>query len=1084
MMKATYTLALLLFCVAQLSYAQQLTREKDPYLENPNMIQENKMDTRVQFGVYKTEQEAIKNDLEASQNFQSLNGTWKFKFVKSPAERPKDFYKNKYDVSSWDDITVPGNWEVQGFGIPIYTNHPHEFADWRNDDYTDLRKAQPPYVPQNYNPVGSYKRTFNVNADWKNEEVILHIGAIKSAAFIYVNGKKVGYTQGSKLPSEFNITEYLTDGENTVAFEVYRWSDASYLECQDFWRISGIERDVYLLAQPKTAINDIKVVSTLENNYKDGAFDLEVELAKATTQKENINLMYKLMEGSKVVAKGDQGILLDKKGKSTYKFDQEVLKNVNAWSAENPSLYTLLLTLKNENNEVIMTTSQRIGFKITEIKDGMMLVNGQPILLKGVNLHEHNPETGHYMTKELMRKDFELMKQYNVNAVRTSHYPQPEYWYDLCAEYGIYIIDEANIESHGMGYNLAKGRSLGNTPSYELAHVDRIRRMYERDKNYACIIGWSLGNEAGNGYNFYQGYKYLKSVDNRPVQYERAGLEWNTDIYVPMYPGVEYIEKYAKENTDRPLIMCEYEHSMGNSTGNMIDYWNVIEKYDNLQGGFIWDWVDQGLLVTKDDGKKMYAFGGDFGPDNVPTDGNFLMNGVINANRTVHPALHEVKKQYQNVKFTDVDLSKGIVAVKNWNYFIDLSKYNVVATVKADGKIIKKFPIRTLKTAPNSTEEITFDVSGIKPQQNTEYFLNISVQQKEAEPFLPRGFEVAKQQFKLPIYRKAATKLPAFAALKVVNSEAEVKVSNGTVTVEFDRARGTISTYKVNGVSFLNEGNGPKPTFWRPIIDNDYGNKMDVKNINWKRATLEAKVKNVEVQELAKGKVQIDVTFDLGEINTTCSVAYLVYGNGVIDVKANLVGKEDLPDLPRFGLVMELKEQFNNFTYYGRGPWENYIDRNDGASVDVYSSTVAEQFFAYERPQENGYKTDIKWAALADKSGNGLMFSSTENLGTSALHYRAVDLDARAGYEYPEVRLENRHDSDVSPQKMVEWHIDYKQRGVAGTDSWYSMPLEQYIIPATQSITYNFTLKPFKTTSVTKKVRLSKTQYNTNSRPL
>lgn len=1075
MRKKLINLMIAICATFSFAYAQNVTRTPHPYIENPNMIQENKKDTRVNLGVFDTQEEAKANQFESSKNYKSLNGIWKFNYVENPNDRPKDFYKESYDVSQWDDIKVPSNWEVEGYGTPIYTNHPHEFADWRNDDYTDLRKAQPPYVPTDYNPVGSFKRGFELDNEWSEKETILHIGAIKSAAFIYVNGEKVGYTQGSKLPSEFNVTDFLKKGKNTVSFEVYRWSDASYLECQDFWRISGIERDVYLISRPKTSINDIGVISTLENNYNDGVLNVEVEIEKTQSNKEDITLEYTLVDikTNKNIISKSVNAKVEKIGKEILKFEDFSIKNVKKWSAEEPNLYQLIFTLKAAD-KVVMTTSQKIGFRTSEIKGGLLLVNGKPIKIKGVNLHEHNAETGHVMTKELMRKDLELMKQFNVNAVRTSHYPQPEYWYDLCDEYGIYIIDEANIESHGMGYNLAKGKSLGNTPSYELAHVDRIRRMYQRDKNYACVIGWSLGNEAGNGYNFYKGYQYLKSVDDRPVQYERAGLEWNTDIYVPMYPGVEYIEKYAQEYKDRPLIMCEYEHSMGNSTGNFKDYWDVIEKYDNLQGGFIWDWVDQGIKTVREDGKVIYAFGGDYGPENVPTDGNFLLNGVVNSDRTPQPALYEVKKQYQNVKFNAVDLEKGKIEVKNWNYFIGLDKYILKATITADGNVVKQFTAKDLQTAPEATEILTYDVNAINVQPNTEYFLNLSLQLKDSEPYLSQGFEVAKEQFLLPktiIKEVAKVKLPD---LKLEEKTNQIIISNKKVNIIFNKEEGVITDYTVNRISFINEGKGPKPTFWRAIVDNDYGNKMDIKNIGWKKASYASTVDNISAVKIDQGSIEVVVNFDLSDIGTKSAVRYVVNGDGSINVTAKLKGKEGLPDLPRFGVVMELKEQFNQFTYYGRGPFENYIDRNDAANIDVYESTVEKQFVAYERPQENGYKTDVKWASLSDKSGNGLLFTSNMNLGTSALHYKTRDLDARKGYEYPEVRLENRHNSDVNPKPLVEWHIDYKQRGVAGTDSWYSMPLDHYVISSEEDIEYHFLLQPFKTKLNKEKVKLSK----------
>ncbi|MEH0153523.1 glycoside hydrolase family 2 TIM barrel-domain containing protein [Limibacter armeniacum] len=1067
-------------CFTMGSTVAQQTRLPHPDLENPNVVQHNKEKARASFMVYSDLVKAKSNDYKSSANYLSLNGIWKFNIAHNPKERPADFYKDNYDVSGWGDIKVPANWEIEGYGIPVYTNHHFEFADPRSNGFTEMPKPNPPFVPQTYNPVGSYKRTFELPADWDGREVFLHIGAIKSAAYIWVNGEKVGYTQGSKTPSEFDLTPCLKKGQNSIAFEVYRWSDASYLEAQDFWRLSGIERDVYLIAAPKVRIRDFAAITNLTNNYTDGTFDLTVDITNHLVKGQKIELQYELYEGKEVTASsspihsGSKVLEINGAQESSVQFTADV-KDAKVWSAETPNLYTVLLKLKDKKGKELMVTSTRVGFRSSEIKGGQLLVNGKPILIKGVNLHEHNPETGHVVTEEIMRKDIELMKQMNVNAVRTSHYPQQRRWYELCDEYGLYVFDEANIESHGMYYGLHKGGTLGNNPEWEKAHMDRTVSMFERDKNHACVIGWSLGNEAGNGYNFYMTYKWLKSQDSRPVSSERALKEWNTDIYFPMYESPAQIEAYAKKYTDRPLILCEYAHSMGNSSGHLKEYWNLIEQYPNLQGGFIWDWVDQGLLKKDENGNEFFAYGGDYGPDNVPTDGNFLCNGIITPDRKYHPTAFEIKKAYQNIKFEEKDLSNGVITIRNLDFFRGADGYILKASIKADGKIVKQFSDQPLKIEPQMNEALRFDLKDLTIMPNTEYFLDLSVVTADAAPFIPQGFEVAADQFRLPIFKSEAVKQSELAALNVSEKGNILTIGNEQVKWVFDKQKGTFTAYSFNGVAYLKEEQGLKPHFWRSMNDNDFGNRMDKEKIQWKKATLEQTVQSFSYKELEQGKVKVTVVFALTGTETSFTSEYIAFGNGTLQVTGTLHGKENQLDIPRVGMNMVLDRQFENFQYFGRGPWENYSDRNDAAKVDLYASKASDQYVPYIRPQDNGYKTDIRWMALTNQDGKGLLaVANNKALSGSALPYLWSDFDAAKGYEYPEVRLVNQHTNDIVKRDLVEWFIDFKQRGVGGIDSWYSKTLAAYQINAEQDLSYQFTLVPIQSSTsddILKKVK-------------
>jgi len=1011
--------------------------------ENHQVVGVNKLPAHVNVVPYSTFVEALAGEKEKSPFYHSLNGNWKFNWVKSPAQRPVDFYNPEFDVSSWDEIPVPSNWELQGYGIPIYVNIPYE---WTTD-------PQPPAVPHDYNPVGSYRTNFTIPENWKGREVILHFGAVKSAMYAWVNGEKVGYSQGSKLPAEFNITPFLKKGENMLAVEVYRWSDGSYLECQDFWRISGIERDVYLWSPPKVSIYDYFAKATLNGDYKTGKLDLEVQVkyfGKKKKEKEFVLEMVLLDDGIKIKSLQRSFVLSDS-GTFEIAFDARV-ENCKTWSAETPHLYTLVLELKDEKGNSLEFLSSKIGFRSSEIKNGQLLVNGVPVMIKGVNRHEHDELTGHVISKESMLKDVVLIKQNNINAVRTSHYPNDPYWYQLCDQFGIYLVDEANIESHGMGYN--PNRTLGNNPNWEKAHLDRIERMVERDKNHPSVIIWSMGNEAGDGVNFVAGSDWIHQRDpSRPVHYERALKNEHIDIYSPMYASIGYIEAYAKTKPSRPLILCEYAHSMGNSTGNLQDYWDVIEKYDALQGGFIWDWVDQGLVKYDKYGQKYWVYGGDFGSPDTPSDGNFCLNGIVNPDRSPHPALEEVKKVYQFIGIKETDLSKGEFTLTNKYDFTNLDKFDLDWEVKANGKKIQTGKINDLSLEPHQSKTIYVPLDMMEFEAGKEYLLNFSLKVKHAQPLLPEGYEVAKDQFILGhrklVRRINIQKLPG---LTIEEKNNNVKVEGQGFEVGFNSKTGMLNRYVVGKEVYIEKE--IVPNFWRAPTDNDFGNRMDQRQAIWRNAGKNLKLLKFEVHHSNNAVVRVNSEFEVIDARSELVMNYQVYGNGEVIVEMQLKpGLEGLPDLPRFGMQVELSEGFFKLMYYGRGPHENYCDRNTSAFLDLYRSSVAEQYFPYIRPQENGYKTDARWMVLENRQGAGVIFKSGNSFSFSALNFSTDDLDQLTKENY-------RHTPDLNMHKTTFVNIDLKQMGVGGDNSWGAQPHKQYTLPAKEH-KFSFSLRPF-----------------------
>jgi beta-galactosidase len=1088
MIKKISIFTLFIFCLTAYSQEKDPIKDYKYYIENEQVISENKEPAHASFSSFTSEENALSSK---PQFHKSLNGIWKFNWVKNPKDRPTQFMKSDFDASNWDDIKVPSNWEVEGFGVPIYANHQYEFTSYKAMIAEDMKLVDSIYpknpgdVPDNYNPVGSYHRDFKIDEDWGNKELFLHIGAMKSGGFVWLNGEYIGYSQGSKLPAEFNITKAAKTGKNTIAIQIFRWTDGSYLECQDFWRISGIERDVFIYARPKIRIKDFEVTSTLDKGYENGLLNIDIDLKNHNPKNNKLEVSYKLLDGNTVISIGENKVQINKFQEASTSF-KTAIPNVKPWSAEHPNLFTLVLETKDSKGKTIEISRTKIGFRSIEIKNGLLLVNGQRITIKGVNTQETDPETGHVMSEEMIMKDIKLWKENNINAVRLSHYPRGRRFYELCDEYGLYVVDEANIESHGMYYGKY---SLAKNPSWENAHVDRMVRMVERDKNHPSVIIWSMGNEAGNGVNFFKGYDVIKANDNtkRPVQYERPykdydeslyDMDSNTDIIVPQYPSPARFEEVGKSKTDRPYIPSEYAHAMGNSTGNFQDYWDIIEQYDNLQGGFIWDWVDQSIWKTNEKGERYYAYGGDYG-ENMPTDNTFLNNGIVFPDRTPQPALYEVKKVHEYINFKDKGINQHNelrVLVENLYDFTNLDQFDFKAEIKADGKVLQTINIDDISVETHTGKLIRIPLKNITFQDNTEYFVEFSATTKKEWGILSEGFEVAHEQIPLTSkFKKIISESEAITNLNVQNNQDQVTVSNEHLSLVFDKNEGRITSYLINGTELLKDENGPKPNFWRAVTDNDFGNQMDEKNIEWKQASLESTVKYFDYKILKNGSIVLDVTFHLTGVETTFTTNYTIFENGVVHIKNTLDETTYEGDIPRIGMRLQLPKTYENLSYFGRGPWENYQDRKASAFVDVYNSKVSEQYVPYIRPQDNGYKTDTRWIAVSNEQNNGLLFvSDSENhLSFSALHMENEDFDTTSGLDYKNSN-KSKHTIDIKEKDLVQLNIDLGQRGVAGDDSWSSKPMEKYQFKGNQSHTYSFFMIPFENKTVDDFINFSK----------
>ncbi len=1008
------------------SYGQNKQNE----WENPAIVERNKEYGHADFIAYSQVSEARLDDFSRSPFYQSLNGTWKFSFVNKPSDRQLEFFKADLDDSNWSEIQVPSNWEIEGFGIPIYTNIVYPFP------------ANPPYVDNEYNPVGTYRRTFELSKDWNEKEVILNLSSVSGYALVYVNGQEVGMTKVAKSPSEFNVTKHLKKGTNSIAIQVFRWHDGSYLEDQDFWRLSGLEQDVYLYALPKVAVWDFFLKAGLDETYTNGRFSANVQL-RSFDVKEQFSGSIKL---EIIEAGGTQPVFSEEKSFNTteelVKFSANI-PGIERWSAETPNLYDCVITLKDQEGAVSMITSEQIGFRTVEVKDAQLLINGVDVLVKGVNLHIHDDVTGHVPTRETMMKDILLMKQNNINAVRTSHYPQSPLWYKLCDKYGLYLIDEANIETHGMGAEYQNWFDKGKHPAYlkewAPAHLDRIQRLVERDKNHPSVIIWSMGNECGNGPVFHDAYKWIKERDNtRLVSFEQAGENENTDIVSPMYPSMTNMKKYA-DATDktRPYIMCEYSHAMGNSNGNFKEYWDVILNSKHMQGGFVWDWVDQGIK-SQDENGTYWAYGGDLGGLNLQHDENFCANGLISANRVPHPGLEEVKKVYQNIQFGWDDKSKSL-SLRNLFDFTDLDEFEFKWELFMNGHLqtTRSFKV---EAAAHSTTSVKVKLP--KMESGQEYYINVFAYTKVATAMIPSGHEIAREQI---LISDSLDPVPSSEGKLIVETNGDkISFVAGTINGEFDKKKGEFSFLKLEGKQLVRM---PEPYFWRAPVDNDFGNRMPEKSGVWKTAHVNRVVRQVEVAEQVEDGLPISVTYELQDLGVPYQIDYLIRNDGSIKVTSSLdLSGKRLPEIPRFGMRMFLPGSYDNVKYYGRGPEENYSDRKSAAFLGIWEHKVSEQRMPYIRPQEYGNHTDLRWLKVSDDEGNTYTIHGLQPFNFSALNLKTEDLD-------PGLTKKQQHPTDLRYSDLVTLHIDLAQRGVGGDNSWGAMPHECYRLEAN---TYNY----------------------------
>ncbi|MBE7169046.1 MAG: DUF4981 domain-containing protein [Williamsia sp.] len=1031
------------FCFIGLFFQLALFAQ-NPDWENPALVQQGQEPPHPSFVLFANKQDALSDEYSRSSWYQSLHGSWKFTYTDRAANRIMDFYKSDLDESRWSNTTVPSNWELQGFGVPIYTNITYPFP--RN----------PPLVGEN-NPVGTYRKHFTIPDSWNDKEVLLHFGSVSGCAFVWVNGRKVGMSKASKTPAEYNITPYLQKGDNVLAVQVFRWHDGSYLEDQDFWRLSGIERDVYVYAVPKLTLWDYFIRGGLDNQYKNGLLQADLTLRSFPgngLKAGSVELTIQDADGKNIYTRNQAFVVKDS---MTGLHFTGTIANPAKWTAETPNLYDCVITLKDGEGKTIGVTAIKLGFRSVEIKNAQLLVNGVPVYVHGVNRHEHDDVTGHVTSKELMLKDIRLMKELNINAVRLSHYPNNELWYKLCDQYGLYLVDEANIETHGMGAELQGGFDKTRHPAYlplwYNAYMDRIKRMVERDKNHASIIIWSLGNETGNGPVFHDGYTWIKQYDkSRPVQFEQAGEDWNTDIVCPMYPGIGNMKRYAADTSKkRPYIMCEYSHAMGNSNGNFDEYWDIIRSSPRMQGGFIWDWVDQGIKTQDANGKTFWAYGGDLGGFYQQNDENGVADGIISSDRRPDPGAYEVKKGYQNILFLSSDISRGSLTIKNEFSFTDLNQYNFKWELVQNGRVVKTGDFK-ISVAPRQQKDITLQIPLMKSLPGTEYYLNVYAYSIAPASMLPAGFEVAKEQFKFAgdYFGREAVKGNDLA---VTTDGDRVSFKAGNLQGEFNKREGRFTRYGIDNNA--RGANLPEPYFWRAPTDNDFGNGMPERLGIWRTAHAGRQLKSVTVGEKSDSGLAIKVQYEL-VIGVPYTVDYLVQNDGALKITGSIdMSGHNLPELPRFGMRMQLPGRYDSLSYYGRGPWENYTDRKSASFIGLYADRVENQFYTgYIRPQESGNHTDVRWFTLTDEAGNGWRFEGVQPIAFTAINHSVEDID-------PGLTKKQQHPTDLHPRNNVFLHIDLAQRGLGGDDSWGRLPHDPYRLTAKQ-YTYSFIMRPVK----------------------
>lgn len=1009
--------------------------------ENQRVNQLNREPIHAHFVPYASEKGALQKDASAERRH-SLNGIWKFYFAKNPSERPVSFYEAGFDVSGWKDIEVPGSWELQGFDAPIYTDTRYPFP------------AKPPYVPHDYNPVGSYVTTFTVPDDFRGKEILLHFGGVESAYYCWVNGQPVGYSEDSRLPSEFLINKYLKPGENKLAVEVYRYSDGSYLEGQDYWKYSGIERNVMLIARPEVRIRDFEVKADLTRGYQDGALDITVTLDNRRSVK-GTTIQLKVLDGTQEIAAAR---LTAQSKTDTLLTFSKLFPDVKRWTAETPNLYTLVVNTLDSRGRLTESFTQRFGFRKVEIKNGMLMVNGTPILIKGVNRHEHDMHRGRSISVESMVEDIRLMKQFNINAVRCCHYPNYEEWYELCNEYGLYLVDEANIESHGMEAH--PDGTLANMDGWDIPFMERMERMVERDKNCTAIITWSLGNESGYGKHFETIYQWAKERDgSRPVQYEGGGVKGMSDIFCPMYGRIWLLRQWANQRQERPLILCEYAHAMGNSVGNLNDYWDLIYKYDNLQGGFIWDWVDQTFAIRDDKGKDVWAYGGDMGFVGIVNDSNFCANGLVAADRSLHPHIWEVKKVYQYMDFEGVPFSSNQVKITNRHDFLTSNVYAYTWMIKSNGKVLQEGSLDVPEIAPHQSAVVSVPLSAITPVPGQEYFLHLYARTGEETPLVPKGHLAASGQWALPVGDRNAVlsaerTISSTLAISVRETPDSYVLTGGKAKIIFSKKSGELTAYQFNGQEYLKEG--LRPNFWRPLTDNDVANHTLTRCGTWKQAGNELQLKDFVLKPASgNSPVRLCASYRMPQQESDCVVSYAVYPDGSIRTSMSFhPGEKSLPEMPRFGMRLVLKGEYDRMTWLGRGPHENYWDRKSGADIDLYQATVWEQFHPYVRAQETANKTDVRWTALRNASGEGLLVKAISvPLNVSAWNFPMEDLS------YIPSMQKHIHGGSIEKMDMVWLNIDSQQMGIAGDNTWGAQTHPEYTItPVARQ--YEFLLVP------------------------
>ena len=1016
------TIANVSLCLAMLSMSSGALAQSESRWQNVNINQQNREPRRANFFAFENLEKAQSFDKKKSANYLSMEGMWKFNFVKDHNKRPANFFALKYDDSQWKDFPVPGLFELNGYGDATYKNIGYAWATQFDPN--------PPYISELNNYTGSYRRTFELPKNWKGKDVYFHVGSATSNLTLWVNGKYVGYSEDSKVAAEFNISKYLKPGKNLIAMQVMRWCDGSYFEDQDFWRLTGIAREVYLYARPKLHAADIRLNAALENNYQDGVLNYKVSLKGGKT---DVAITLCDKDGKQIAqATGAQGVIK--------------VPKVNAWTAETPYLYKAYITLKNKQGaaEVI---PQKVGFRNVEIKNAQLLVNGQPVLVKGADRHEMDPDGGYVVSLERMIQDIKIMKQLNINAVRTSHYPCDPRWYDLCDEYGIYITAEANLESHGMGY---EEKSLAKFPEYIVPHIERNEGNVKPLINHPSVIVWSLGNECGYGVNFEKAYDWVKACDKtRPAQYERGGYDSKTDIYCPMYIGYEESESYCKSNGTKPYIQCEYAHAMGNSEGGFKEYWDLIRKYPKYQGGYIWDFVDQGLRDKSPiTGKEIFTYGGDYGRYPA-SDYNFNCNGIIAPNRRLNPHAYEIQYVLQNVWIKDFDAENGSFNVYNENFFKNIDDLSLTATLFANGVKLTTVAIPDTKgIAPQATKLVKSEAlkSAIEKAEaehaTEEITINFAFASDGSQPLVDKGQVMARQQIVLNGYEFDKVDAPANTGSKIEVEETNsyVKVSAERMSVTIGKKTGMIDYLDVDGEPMLKFRESMTPEFWRAPTDNDYGASLQKKMRVWKNPQMN--LKSFDKSE-SKDSVVLTANFEMPEVKAELMLRYRINAAGEVTVTEKMTTDKEakVADLFRYGMQLQMPASFSKLEYYGRGPEENYIDRHSSAFIGKYEANVKDEYYPYVRPQESGNHTDIRYFSIFNPTtGKGITFEGYAPMECSAIPYLVEDLDAGIEKEH----AWGQHSGDLVEKGLVQLHIQQRQFGLGCIDSWGSSPMEKY----------------------------------------